>query len=49
VVELPVLVVLPGATRTIELRGAKPGGPSDFRMTAEGSDGPLDIVLRNAP
>lgn len=47
--ELPVLVVLPGATRTIELPGAPASGPREFRVTADSNSGPIDVSLRHAP
>jgi fimbrial chaperone protein len=46
-VELPVLVVLPGATRTIELPRAKASGLHEFGLKADSNDGPIDVVVRD--
>ena len=47
--ELPVLVVLPGATRYIELPKAKASGLREFGVKAESNAGPIDLVVRHAP
>lgn len=47
--ELPVLVVLPGATRYIELPKSRASGLREFGVKAESNAGPIDLVLRHAP
>jgi fimbrial chaperone protein len=49
VAALPVLVVLPGATRSIELPTAAAGAPREYRLQAESNSGPVDVVVRHAP
>lgn len=47
--ELPVLVVLPGATRYIELPKTEAKGQGEFGVKAESNAGPIDLVVRHAP
>lgn len=47
--ELPVLVVLPGATRYIDLPKAKAAGLREFGVKADSNAGPIDHVVRHAP
>lgn len=47
--ELPVLVVLPGATRYMELPKAEASGRREFGVKAESNAGPIDLVVRHAP
>lgn len=47
--ELPVLVVLPGATRYIELPKSRASGLREFGVRAESNAGPIDLVVRHAP
>jgi fimbrial chaperone protein len=47
--ELPVLVVLPGATRYVELPKSEARGPIEFGVKAESNAGPIDLVVRHAP
>lgn len=49
IAELPVLVVLPGATRYIDLPGAKASAQREFSVKAESNAGPIDLVVRHAP
>lgn len=49
VAALPVLVVLPGATRRIELPPTGAGAPREYRLQAESNNGPVDVVVRHAP
>jgi fimbrial chaperone protein len=48
-VELPVLVVLPGATRYVELPKSAASGLREFGVKAESNAGPIDLVVRHAP
>jgi fimbrial chaperone protein len=47
--ELPVLVVLPGATRYIDLPKAKADGQREFGVKADSNAGPIDLIVRHAP
>ena len=47
--ELPVLVVLPGATRYIDLPKAKAAALREFGVKADSNAGPIDLVVRHAP
>lgn len=47
--ELPVLVVLPGATRYIDLPKAKTAALREFGVKADSNAGPIDVVVRHAP
>ena len=47
--ELPVLVVLPGATRYIELPKTEASGRREFGVKAESNAGPIDLVVQHVP
>jgi fimbrial chaperone protein len=46
---LPVLVVLPGSVRYIDLPETKSAGLREIGVKADSNSGPIDLVVRHAP